>query len=142
MDARSQMAKAIALLLLLALLPGALAHLAGGEDQVIDGHIVDFGYDPAIPRAGKDLFMNFILVDEETHEPIAYDAVWVRIADDDIVFSGALAPKDGSAGMALRLDRGDYEVRMRFEREGTAVVETTASLRVRSWLGALLERIF
>lgn len=122
-----------AILLLLAASP-ASAHLAGGSDVVVDGYILDFGYDPAPANADGPVTLAFNMADERTKEAVSPDSVWVRIMrGGTVAFAGALEPADGSATVQLRLpDVGDYEVTARYglagrEFEGTFALDVAAS---------------
>ncbi|HTM68475.1 MAG TPA: hypothetical protein VL426_04190 [Candidatus Binatia bacterium] len=98
----------------------ASAHLAGGDDIVVDGRILDFGYDPAPPVAGATTTFAFNLGDETTSKALAPESVWVRIAQGDaIAFAGTLAPANGSATVqAVLPSPGAYDVTARYSYGG------------------------
>src|SRR3990167_4477745 len=73
---------------------GASAHLAGGEDRDLGEVIEDFGYDPSPIVAGGGGFFAFNFVRKQDQMPAPPASLWVRISqDDEILFSGTLAPE-------------------------------------------------
>src|SRR3990172_1607522 len=100
-------------LLALLLIPAAFAHLAGGEDRVIDGYRVDFGYEPEDLIAGQPAALSFSL----------------RISGENVVFAGTL--DGGSAILTYAFPApGDYQLTTRFFQGDTQLAETTFSVRV------------
>ena len=108
-------------LLALLLIPAAFAHLAGGEDRVIDGYRVDFGYEPEDLIAGQPAALSFSLPEA--------DALWLRISGENVVFAGTL--DGGSAILTYAFPApGDYQLTTRFFQGDTQLAETTFSVRV------------
>ena len=113
----------IAILVSLLMASPAAAHLSGGADVVVDGLILDFGYDPEPPEAGATTTLAFNLADEKTLEAVVPVSVWVRVAQGDaIAFAGTLTPANGSATVQTVLpSAGVYEVTARYVYGGREI---------------------
>ena len=96
---------------------GASAHLAGGEDRDLGEVIEDFGYDPSPIVAGEGAFLSFNFVRKQDQMPAPPASLWVRISqDDDILFSGTLAPEAEHMVLSYVFPRaGRYQILTRFE---------------------------
>jgi hypothetical protein len=108
------------------------AHLDGGEDKIIDGYLVDFGYSPKDLSANKPIELAFNLLDHKTKEVIEPDNVWVRIAEkDNVIFSAKLFPETKHISFLYTFPRGGtYEIKVRFKDETKKLVETDFKIKV------------
>lgn len=106
----------------------ASAHLAAGEDRVVEGILVDFGYDPAVLVAGELSTFSMNLVDEEHIVPLDLQDLWVRVdGPEGVVSASRLALVEGNANWQLLLPTsGDYRVTVRANEGEYAIDETFA----------------
>jgi hypothetical protein len=121
------------ILILILLFSGVVSgHLEAGEDKVIDGYLIDFGYDPGAPKKGDKVILAFNLVDDETKETLDFDSVWVRISlEDAIVFSGTFHPEDKHVGLSyVFFKEGKYEIVSRFKKDGEILTVSDFDLEV------------
>jgi hypothetical protein len=117
---------------LLLLVSISYAHLAGGEDKVVDGYLVDFGHDSEMLEAGKPVILAFNLVDDTTKSVIKPEDVWIRISSvDDVIFAGTFAPQPESVSFSYTFPAaGEYEITARFLENNATIVETDFSVTV------------
>ena len=120
----------------------ASAHLAAGEDRVVEGILVDFGYDPAVLVAGELSTFSMNLVDEERLVPLDLDDLWVRIdGPEGVVSASRLALVEGNANWQLLLSTsGDYRVTVRAD-EGEPGIDETFAVTVEEALQEEVEEV-
>jgi len=108
------------------------AHLDAGEDAVVDGYLVDFGYAPEALQAQKPAEIAFNLVDPETEQAIVFDNVWVRIArGEEIVFAGTLHQEIDHVVFSYTFPSGgNYEINARFKNGAEKIVEKSFTVEV------------
>jgi len=125
--------KLIILVLTILLVPIAIAHLDAGEDKVVDGYLVDFGYLPDTPTAGDKIQIVFNLLNSSTKEVLEPTSVWVRISNSDtVLFAGTFYPEEGSVAFTYAVFKaGDYEVDARFKAGSEVLVQTSFDLQVK-----------
>lgn len=116
----------------------ANAHMAAGQDIAVDGYILDFGYDPAIPQAGSQTTLAFNFADSETQTPLVPESVWLRISlGEELVFAGVLAPQNGNVTLTYTFpNAGDYSIDASYRYQGRDVT-TTFPLKVSALLPAV-----
>jgi len=104
----------------------SLAHLAGDIDKVVDGYLIDLGWDPDPLLAHRTANFSLNLVKPETQQVVEPEKVWVRISHSDaVIFSGTFAPAAGHVVFQTLLDKPDhYEIRARFENIESKTIET------------------
>ena len=119
--------KRIVLFVLTLLFAGlASAHLDAGEDTVVEGSLIAFGYDPANILVGEPVTLAYNLVNESTDEIIARHSVWRRVSEEDTVyFAGYMYPEADHVSMLYTFPRsGDYILTTRFELENGQKIST------------------
>jgi len=91
----------------------------GGEDKVINGYLIDFGYDPEMLMTDEQIRFTLAILDNETQGTIDFENAWVRVAKgEDIFFASTLAraiSNDVSFLYNFR-DPGAHEVTVRFQK--------------------------
>jgi hypothetical protein len=91
------------------------AHLDAGEDVVVDGYLLDFGYTPSKLVEGEKVILAFNLVDPETEDVLDYESLWVRISNEEVVFSGTFHVEENHVGFSyIFAESGEYKVTARF----------------------------
>ncbi|TAL58268.1 MAG: hypothetical protein EPN86_00450 [Nanoarchaeota archaeon] len=123
---------AILPLLILALIHTSMAHLAGGEDRIAGGYLVDFGFSPANITSQNSSFINFNLLENSTLRMANITSVWVRISDDkNVVFAGTFKPVNGNFGFLFTFPAGGkYEILARFYNDSKVLTEQKYNLNV------------
>jgi len=116
-----------------------LANFASGHgfgqslEKVVDNYIIDVGIDALDLVAGEPVRFDFVLWSKDRN-PIDFTDAWVRIAPAErgIVFAGNLhQPEFGSTGMTYVFPKGgDYELTVRFQNKGEAIIEASFPLKV------------
>ena len=114
------------------IVPFSNAHLEGGSDVVVNGYLLDFGYEPANLEVGKNSILAFNLVNETTEEIIVPESVWVRISKGDkIFFAGTFFPEAKNVNFAYIFpEPGDYEIKARFKEGDVMLAEHVFDVRV------------
>ena len=104
------------------------AHLEAGEDKVVNGYLIDFGYEPEKIEDKATLVFN--LVDDATKVSIEYTSLWMRISKEDkIFFAGTFAPEAGSVALTYSFpEAGEYEITTRFSQADVVLAETNFSI--------------
>ncbi len=122
----------IFVILSLFFIPSASAHLGAGEDTVIGGYLVDFGYAPPTPNAKESTILAFNLVNDSTKEVIGPTSVWVRISSpENVVFAGTFHPKSEHVSFSYAFpEPGYYEITAKFEKDDRASVQADFELEV------------
>jgi hypothetical protein len=120
----------IILALLLLSAPGiADAHVTGNSFEQVNGaYRVDVGYDLSPFVAGEAVRFDFNVVQEQTLEDVDFGDVWVRVSQGNrtVFASGIHKPVLGKTGMTFTFpDAGDYDLSVRFQKNGSSIVETT-----------------
>ena len=116
-------------IVLLSLLSISYAHLEAGEDKPVNGYLVDFGYAPEHPKTGEKVSFALNLVNETTGEPVDADRVWLRIAQEEVLFAGTLAAPDANAAFTYIFPKaGSYEITVRFQKDDRALAEADFSM--------------
>jgi hypothetical protein len=103
------------------------AHLDGGKDVTVGGHLIDFGWDPEQLVAGKPSKIALNLVDAAKEEAVDFDNVWVRITSPrGVIFAATLRPETKNVTFTYVFpEGGDHEMTARFRNAfGGTVVET------------------
>jgi hypothetical protein len=118
---------------LLILVSTVSAHLDAGQDVVVNGYLIDFGYDPASPIIDGRTVMLFNLLNASTNESIYPDHVWVRISKgDNIMFSGQFRPAVGSTTFTYTFSEpGKYDIDATFYGNETVLVQKTLNIDIR-----------
>lgn len=108
------------------LIPFSFAHMDGGQDVVVDGYEIDFGYSPLVPISDASSTLSFNLLDPDSNEPIEYDTLRVRITkESEIHFAGSLEPKFGNVIFSYSFPKeGLYDVLVDFQNEESLVTYT------------------
>ena len=137
----SSMSLSKAILMVLMLASVSLAHLAGGEDQNIDGYIADFGHEPENIMALRPAVISVLLGNESTEQAAGVTEVWVRISSPkDVVFAGTFDAENGGSSFSYTFpEPGLYEITARYESNGTTLLQTNFGLEVEGfdWTPAL-----
>ncbi|MFH2020165.1 MAG: hypothetical protein ABIJ34_02060 [archaeon] len=104
----------------------ATGHLDNGQDIVVNGYKIDFGYSPIVPTTKENTLLAFNIINLTTDEAIEPTSVWIRIAQDDkILFAGNLHPKNKQASISYFFPSpGHYELTVRFEKDNLQLAES------------------
>lgn len=110
----------------------SLAHLDAGEDKIVDGYLIDFGYSPETPKSTDNIDFVFNLVNGTTKDPINPTSVWIRISDkDNIVFTGTFHPEFENVAFSYTFPReGDYEILARFNENSNVIAESNFNISI------------
>jgi|TARA_Y100000310_G_scaffold340197_1_gene435167 hypothetical protein len=114
------------------LLPTGIAHLAAGEDKVVAGYLIDFGYTPENPQITDKVNLVLNLVNDTTKEVIKPTSVWIRISSSkEVVFAGTLHPGTGSVSFTYIFPYADnYEITTRFQGKDNVLLETDFEIKI------------
>lgn len=125
-------AKAIAFIAVLLVVPFSFAHLDDGEDVIVGNYLIDFGYSPANPDLTQATTLAFNLVDQRTQTPLTFDEAWLRISSStETVFSGNLHPDGENVALSWKAPYEDnYKLTVRFIDNGETLVEHNFNLEV------------
>jgi hypothetical protein len=129
---RPMLAPVVIFLGVFAMVHLASAHLDAGQDTVINGYLIDFGYSPAHPNTINNTFINFNVLDNATQKKINITSMWIRISDTKkTVFSGTFKPENGNVAFQYTFPRkGNYVILSRSYTENGLMVETSESMVV------------
>jgi len=130
----------IALLLLTSSL--ALAHLAGGVDATVEGHIVDIGYDTEQLTAGKSTVFLVSLKEAVTEAAVNTDNLWIKLQDEDkkTIFSGKLFPEPtGTYSFTIFFPEGGKHI-LTIRFDGAETVEHSEVLNIEGGTNHQLDR--
>ncbi|MDP2735893.1 MAG: hypothetical protein Q8P12_06845, partial [bacterium] len=108
------------------------AHGVGGTlETVVEGYLVDIGYQPANPRAGIPVAYDFLLTDSATGRPAEFDFMWVRVSKgkNTVLATGIAKAEFGPTTLVYTYPEGgdDYEIAVRFEGAEATLAEATFS---------------
>lgn len=132
----------------------AAAHVGGGgQDKVVDGYLVDLGYDAEEPMASEQTRLTLMLLDNETKGVIDFENAWVRVAKgNDILFASTLerAMSDDVSFLYNFQEAGIHEVTVRFQKYSEeepqlripeTIIETSFNLEVAGSKAARASRV-
>jgi hypothetical protein len=126
---------AVVALLCIAIPQLGIAHGDGASFETeVEGYFIDIGYDPEFVVAGERVrfdFNTYPTTASSTGE--VFTDVWVSIEQDkNLIFSGAVdKPTFGATGFNIVLpNAGEYELKARFQNNGTKVSEAAFPLTV------------
>ena len=99
----------------------------GGEDKVVDGYLVDFGWNEEDLRKNEKISFVVSLADADTNESLAFTSVRAIVSDQEnnVMFSTDLAQERvGRVVLTYAFPRdGVYDFRFRFQNGTRNVVE-------------------
>ncbi|MBI3413140.1 MAG: hypothetical protein HY051_03605 [Candidatus Aenigmarchaeota archaeon] len=127
-----------------------LAHLGGGEDRVVGGYLVEFGYAPGTPVQNEETFIALSLANNTTLQPIDVEKVLIRISDPDkLVFAGSFLPENRNVGFTYVFQAGgEHEIEAAFYKNDVILTSTKFKLAVEGMInpfilaGAAIAAIF
>lgn len=115
----------------------AYAHETGASfTATTTQYAIDIGYDPASFVAGQSVRFDFVLNEEKTDAPVAFDQVWVRITDADntLLATGLLHQSIGPTTLLYVFsDPGSYKLESSFRNaDGDEIAAATFPIHVQS----------
>ncbi|MEX2008011.1 MAG: hypothetical protein WD850_00730 [Candidatus Spechtbacterales bacterium] len=120
---------------LMVLPQGVFAHGTGASFEAdVDQYRIDVGYEPEQMSVDIATLFDFLLQDRQTGEDVAFSDVWVRISQGNqtVFASGVARPRFGTTTLTYLFPRaGSYELSVRFQNQGEAIVESTFPLTVK-----------
>lgn len=111
-----------------------VAHGTGAShEEVVDGYVIDIGYDPAVVEAGTQARFDFNILNDATKEVVPFTDIWLRITKDNTTYfaGGVHKARIGLTGVSYIFpEEGEYEISVRYQNEGEAITEISFPLPV------------
>lgn len=107
--------------------------LGASYEEVVDGYIIDIGYEPEVVTSESRVRFDFGISRDNTGEEVEYSDVWIRINEgtQTVFATGIHRPEFGGAGLLYTFpEEGDYEISARFQNGSEQLAEVVFPIDV------------
>ena len=113
--------------------PFVNAHMEAGEDKVINGYLVNFGYYPENIKASDSAILSFSLVNDSTQELIDTTSLFIRISSSkEIVFAGTFHTELENVMFSYKFPYADdYRIIAKFQKDEDVLMETDFNIKIK-----------